>query len=521
MSNPSEQLPDPDTFFQEPQAATTPTEVLPDPKEFFHEDALNQEKQANQQDWISKLYHPAITGLAQGAGALAAGTLAAPGGPVASGLAGFAGGAAMYPPANRMANAIDEMRGIQPPSSTLGQDVVTGMEQEAGGRAMGAALGLAGKGLNAGFKKVVSAFLGPSTEALGARMENPDIMNAPSFSQLAYKLPKTLGLLKDKISDATEAASQLLRNSTDPSEGAIPVSQINQMVQGLQNDLQTSGVLVGPARQAAGKQLQSLVGDVNKIMAPVVPSTQIVDQTGKVIPWVPPDTMLPEQTIKDVLQAVRKNINWDDMGLTETNSALTKFSGQLDAMLKNNNPEYKAAMKPISDMMGNLDDTMSAFSLTKRTGEGIQPTDATISKLQSVVGDKKSVSQDILNELANFTGDDYLQQAKNYALARQFQGGVTQGSRKVSLGSMVGTPLGAGLGYVMGHPGAGAIAGEAVGGGLGALADKYGGQAAGAIVDKYALLKELASQLSQHLPMELANRIAFNAVLATHSQGGQ
>lgn len=256
----------------------------------------------------------------------------------------------------------------------------------------------------------------------------------------------------------------------------------------------------------------SLMSDIGEIMKPQAPAVQMLDQTGKAIPFNPPDVNLPETTVKDILQAARKNINWEDAGLSDTNSALTNFSGQLDQLLKNQNSTYAQAMKPVGSMMGTLDDTMRGFNLTHQTGEGIQPTDTTISKLASVPGDKKAVSQDILNDLKNQTGADYLNASKNYGLAKQFEGGSPNGSRRVNLFAGMGAGTGAALGGLAGHPEIGATIGGAAGSGVGAIADKFGGPMAGILADKLAAAKTAIQALSQTMPAELAKRTVMAAM---------
>lgn len=449
-------------------------------------------------------------------GGSAGAILGAPAGLVGSAAGGTALAAAMYPPAKQFANSIDRFRGMQPgepdqatPLLQSVQDFDTGLKMEAAGAVLNPLLRGAGSAIKTGVVKGLSTALGPSSEAIEARMANPDLANAPSYSQLAYQLPKTLNVLKGKITAATDAAGSLL--SPDPSDG-IPKSQINQMIGNLMDDLKTSGVFVGPAQKTAGTQMSSLMSDIGDIMKPAAPSVQMVDAIGKNIPFNPPDVNLPETTVKDILQAARKNINWEDKGSSVINSALTNFSGQLDQMLKNQNPDYAQAMKPVGPMMGTLNDTMNAFGLTHQTGEGIQPTDSTISKLSSVPGDKKAVSQDILNDLKNQTGVDYVKAAKNYGLAKQFEGGSPNGSRRVNLFAGMGAGTGAALGGLAGHPEMGATIGGAGGSAVGAVADKFGGPMAGVLADKFAAAQKAIAALSQTMPAELARRTVMAAI---------
>lgn len=463
------------------------------------------------QDLLSKIYHPLIEGGAMTVGGAGGAILGAPGGPIGSGLAGSALAASMYPPAKRFANAIDQYRGITPEDSSVASDLKTGAEAEAGGLVLNPVLGAAGRAIGSGVKKGISTMLGPSEAAINARLANPDaIKNAVPYDQLAYRMPQTLNLLKDKITQGTESAGVLLRNSPDPAQGAIPAPKVMGMVGNLMDKLKTSGVLVGPSRKAANSQINGLMNDIGNVI-----KTQPTNTLQPMVAGAPP--ALPEATIKNILQAVRANINWEDAGLSESNKTLTDFSGQLDSMLKTQNPQYAQAMKPVSDMMATLDDTMNSFALKNETGKGIQPTDATISKLQSVPSEKKSVSQNLLGRLKQQTGSDYLQGAKDYGFAKEFQGGSTNGSRKVNLYTSLGTAVGGGAGKLLGSPVAGAMAGGTAGSALGAYADKQGGQIAGNLVDRYGAIQQIIDSLSKTMGVDAAKRFVATAIAG----GGQ
>lgn len=88
------------------------------------------------------LVHPVIEGGSMAIGGGAAGIAALPAGPLASALAGTAGAVATYPPAHRMANAVDDMMGIGGRKKPIGEldrllgELQSGAEMEATGRVL-------------------------------------------------------------------------------------------------------------------------------------------------------------------------------------------------------------------------------------------------------------------------------------------------------------------------------------------------------------------------------------------------
>ena len=485
--NPTQGLMDPAEAAAQAQVAAQPPSATMDPFEMARaagESApVSSQPSLKPQDLLSKIYHPAIAGAAMTAGGGAAGTLALPGGPIASGVAGAAGAAAMYPPANNFANSIDAARGMQsPPSDGVLGDLKTGAEIEAGGKVLSAAIGAAAPAVKSAIVKSISSVFGPSTDAINAWLDNPSLPNSPDVVALARKLPQTLNKLKGLISQASDSAGKFLSSSADPAAGAIPKTSLLDLIDNQVDSLATDGQVIGPANQAAAQHLTLLKNSINNF-------------TGD---------NLPQTTVKSLIKAVDNNINFQDAGASATNNVLSSFRGGANQLLKSANPEYATAMKEISGMMGTLEDTQSQFGITNQVGQGLQPTDRTITALNAVNKATKSISQDTLNDLANLTGDDYVSGAQNAKYAQEFQKGSTQGSRRVNWGRGLGTAIGAGVGHVAGSTLAGGLVGEAVGSTAGALTDTFGGPMA-------RVASRLIQQLSQHIPTELATKIVASS----------
>lgn len=342
--------------------------------------------------------------------------------------------------------------------------------------------------------KGMSATLGPSEEAINARLADPSgIADASSYADLAHKLPSTLNTLKDQISQASENAGGTLRDSFDPKQGALPKEDLIDMLGELQKKLGTDDTIIGPAKKAAFDKLSSIVSDA-------------MDVNGS-------QPNLSEKNLKGLIQSIDPLIDWTDKGSTASNSILTDLRGQLDQTLKSGNQDYANAMQPVSQKIGLLDSLKKAFSITNQTGEGLQPTDTTISKIQSLPSERKSITQDLSNQLKSATGQDYVQQSKNAGFSKQFQGGATQGSRRVNMGAIAGGGVGAGIGGIFGHPEVGATVGSGIGGAVGGLADKYGGPMAAGMIDRYAPIHQALQNAIASTPAQASRQATLAALL--------
>jgi len=226
---------------------------------------------------------------------------------------------------------------------------------------------------------------------------------------------------------------------------------------------------------------------------------------------------ISEGEIKDTIKRIDDNIDWDKPGSKTANTALKWLRTGLDQTLKDANPAYKAAMKPVEDHMNLLRDAEKVFVPKRVVGQGYAPSDTTISKLQNIYkGSPKDATKAILRRLAAVTGDDYLTASKNASLAEQFQGGRTAGSRNVNrftatlgaLGGAAGAVIDKGMGAAMG-----AGAGSLIGSNLGATIDKEGGAMAGKLIDYYTAHPEEFRALQQAINMTSKGMRTAGAVM--------
>lgn len=465
------------------------------------------------------LIRPAIEGGAMTIGGLA-GTALAGGNP----LGGVALGGVMYPPAHQAANAVDTLMGIggwPRPVGTIPEqigktvnDVTTGLGMEAGGKA----LGLLPSAAKATLRGAIPTFLGPSREAVAARMANPEVIaNAPSYLQQAESLPPALKGISKAIDGLYNRAKGVLRSSPDPKKGAVPLSFVNKMIGGLQDQLKVGEATVGSADQAATGKLSSLIDDMNSIVKqPKMP--EIVGPTGQPLALKPKEVYLPETTVHKLIQRIRKNIDFTDKSASSTNSVLTDVSGQLDAGLKSGNKFYDAAIKPVSRLTRLYNDVVDKFGLTKRTGEGLMPSDQTISSLKTLPAERRGISQGVMRRVKAATGQDFTGMSKTRQLADQFVGGNAQGTRRAFGGATIGSGVGAGIGALVGHPTAGAAIGSQIGTVAGMATDTSGRETAARIIDAYAKIHPWL----EHVPYGVVARMVASGIIGNpESQGGQ
>jgi hypothetical protein len=308
-------------------------------------------------------------------------------------------------------------------------------------KAIPAAVGLAGKGA----KKFLTT-LGPTEEAINARLAGRAKPTTPSYSQLADQMAGTLKKLQGQISNASDEAAQTLK--TDPT---LPKAYVTTKLDDALSKLGVQGKLIGPTDKRIASTLSSLSDDLGSLG----------------------DT-ISERDLKTIIQRMDENINWSDQGSQKLNNILKGLRSEFDKTLKFQNPDYKKAMTPVAIKMKILENTKKKFSMENVPGEGLVPRDTTASKIQHALSENKAETKKTLGLLEKHTGDDYLTAAKDYQLAKQFQKTEAQGSKR--------TVLGAGIGYMAGHGDPLAVG---LGTAVGSTLDRYGGKVVGGLLDAY------------------------------------
>jgi hypothetical protein len=294
------------------------------------------------------------------------------------------------------------------------------------------------------FGKKALTTLGPSEEAINARLAGKAQDAAKNYPEIADDMAKTLENLKSQIFDKSHEA-----RATLSSEPSLPKAYVTNSLDESLKNVGLNGKLIGPTDKEAANILGSLKEDIGAL-----------------------GDHISEQDLKSIIQKMDDNINWGDQSRDKINNILKGLRSKFDQTLKFQNPSYKQAMEPVAERVGLLNDLQKRFNFQHVPGEGLVPTDTTASKVQTSLRDNKAVTQDALGKLKDVMGTDYSDMAKDYQLAQQFKNTGPNGSRR--------TVLGGALGGALGHmviPGIGTAGGSALGATVGATMDKYGGQA--------------------------------------------
>lgn len=300
------------------------------------------------------------------------------------------------------------------------------------------------------FGKKALTTLGPSEEAITARLAGGAQDNAKNYGALAEDFSGTMKKLKGQIAEKSGQANALLSADKDIPRPYIE-SALDDGIKGLQVAGKEGPVVFGPTDKSALKTLEGLKSDIADL----------------------PDT-LSQQDLKKIIQKMDDNINWDDQSQNKLNQILEGLRHNFDSTLKFQNKGYAKAIEPVSERLQLMNDLKRQFNLKNVPGEGLVPTDTTATKMQSSLRDNKQVTQGNLEQLKGYTGDDYAAQAKDFQLANQFDRTGAQGSRRTVLGTALGGLIGHGNPVAMG---AGAL--------TGATLDKYGGKVLGKMIDGY------------------------------------
>jgi hypothetical protein len=409
----------------------------------------------NLTDWnakaqAAKAAHPYAYGTGAVAGAVA--PLAIPGVGEALEAAPVLGNAALG-----AANAISNTDLTKDPSKIAKEAAIGGVV----GGAVGKGAQLLGGAMEGTATKLASYATSP--EAVAARLENPAAFQAAPDVE---HLPKTLPGIADKfdhaISGLSDAAheklstSSFLQPTANDAGGAFTKDQIIGTVDSARKSL---GGAFGSDTQSAARALDNL-GESLLAKRSTVSQNQVHDlikQLDEEIPW-------------DKVWRTPENLSATDHSLIEVRT-------KLDALLKEQNPEYAAAMKPVSEEIQARTDFIKKFGLQRVKGQGYLPTDSTAGKLGNSLQDYKIDSDRVLGNTQEAIGADL----KTPLLAQQFKGPTPESPMGIGsrLGAVAGGAMG-GKGLGLAGAGFGAVVGQRI---LRAPASEFGRGLAGRALD--------------------------------------
>lgn len=339
------------------------------------------------------------------------------------------------------------------------------------GGATGAAFGAAGKyiaepAINAVVNKVAPAIgkravasLGkPTLQDVESYLKNPEaIRTALTNPQMAEKLAGTTEDVGKVAGQLSSGARELL----DENQGVLSLMDIKPVISGAKQRYLTNGLPASAADEIAVKALD----DQYQRMYDIAKAN---------------NGEIPQTTLQDIVHKLQESIKentWGNPEASAAQEAMKNLSGRLNDVLKRSNPAYKEAMIPSAEAAGLKGDLVGKFKLeTAPTGK-VSATEATNAKMGNILNENKTESQDMLGQLKEMTGIDFLDIAKNAKTREAFEGeGASQGLNVIAHAG------GYGLGALSNIPG-GRLIGSLVGGVAGHNID--GGQVAKKILDAY------------------------------------
>lgn len=391
--------------------------------------------------------------------------------PVAYGAgktAGFAGTALTLPATGTLGGAAALGAGLGAASGVdAAADTNEMLKSGAEGAAVGGALGGLGHAASSAIENILPAIgkravasLGkPALEDVESYLQNPNaIREALTTPQMSEKLADTVGDVGRAAGHMTDAAKSTLNPESSP----LSILDIRPVFEGATQKYLTSGV---PATASDELAVKAINGQYERLV-------QIAKNN---------NGQVPEDVLQEIIHKIQSTVNdntWGNPDAKASQDALRGLSGKLNEILKTSNPEFREAMKPAAELAGLKSDVAGKFGLDVGTGGKVSSTDATGTKINNVLNETKTESQDLLEQLKQKTGIDFLDLARKAKTRDAFEGGSNGGAGVQALAHTAGYAAGAATGL----PG-GRLIGSLVGGVVGHNVD--GGMLAKGILDAY------------------------------------
>lgn len=172
-----------------------------------------------------------------------------------------------------------------------------------------------------------------------------------------------------------------------------------------------------------------------------------------------------EREIKNILARLDERADFSAAGGNQINAVRKQIRGIVDSGLKQENPAYAEAMKPLAEQTRNYKRGLKEAKL-ERGIQGLQATDRTTQRLETLMNQIGKSKGEIARTDLETVYPEIIEELRKQRLLRQSEGGVTTGSRNVLLGG--------GSGAVLDAIGATGGAGAASGLLAGAFIDRYG-----------------------------------------------
>lgn len=363
-------------------------------------------------------------------------------------------------------------------------DVGGVLKDTATGAAVGGALGGALPAVGHGLGKVLNS--NPARTAT-KKTANLAVDLPEQYTDMILDNPKlirdpaTLPTVQDEVVKAANNLSEIVKELDNAAWNTLddtPLVKSTHLDAIVQNEMVNKGIM------RADKSGNVSFSSMGKDKIALRKAQEIMDELKSF-------DILSQKDMKNLIQKIDNEINWEKEELDQANHLLMGIRHQIDEALKKGNPRYKEAMKHVSDQTDLLDRVKKEFRLKRDGSGGLRGTDTTLSKLKTVtdaLGDpKRPDAYGVLQDLSDFRKDslargtpkdpgidglvekmDFTKDLQVSKMMSSTEGGVTNGSKAVNLGTII---LG-GLGLIGGPTGG--IGGALLGAGLGVARDKYG-----------------------------------------------
>ena len=176
-----------------------------------------------------------------------------------------------------------------------------------------------------------------------------------------------------------------------------------------------------------------------------------------------------ERDVKSLVQKLDKETDWNRMDLSVANEAMQRLRGDFDSLIKGN-PAYASQMKKVQDLAQSLNMMETKFGF-KPQGAGYRAEDLTSTKVKGLFDARGMPKRKKTIEGLEKINPELVDEIKMRQILDRTEGGVTQGSRNVLSGGVMGGVASGPLGM-------------AAGAGLGFVKDKYGRKVGKELIDK-------------------------------------
>ncbi len=268
-------------------------------------------------------------------------------------------------------------------------------------------------------------------------LRNPKVKNARTMDELSDIVVSTTKRIRKDLAQEDTIAWNMLSDTPVVSKAALADS-----VEAYKNSLNLTDL---PGDRAAARKIDSLISTVEK--------------------W---ESDLSEKDLKFLVQRIDKDTDWNAKDLAMANEAMQSLRTGFDSYIKGNDA-YKKQMVKVRDLTESFNFLQKKMGLQKEGGDFAPQTTKT--KLKAMFDAQGEIKNKYIKDRLGKVNPDLVDEVRARSILDRTEGGVTQGSRNVLAGGLVG---GASTGPV----------GAVLGASLGYMKDKYGRKVGKELIDR-------------------------------------